>query len=213
MKIKFLATTFLLLLLSNCASSFNMKKENFTSLEKEKKIAAFKMKITYEGKEMSPTPLKDWKSYCRLYFSKDGNFFSKEFYPYKTSGEYVFVTTDNSDLYLTGMECLDYRVFYNKIRYKKIGTKIFSFSDNDKINYGGDLEIEWTPEIFKATDLLLLGHLGVDDKGSFTMRLTENYDKYLQFMKNSYGFEEEKSVNATDKLLLKEPVIKLENEN
>ena len=211
MKIKLLTIICLSLLLSNCASSLNMKKEDFASFQKENKVAAFKIKLTYGGRHMSVNPLKDWKSFCRLYFSKDGKIFSGESYPYKVNGDYVFVNTNNSELYITGLECNEYRVFYNKMRFKRIGNKIFSFSNANKINYAGDIEIEWNPEIFKTTDLFLLGHLGISDKGSFAMRLTDDYNSYLDFMKNSYGFEKDKSVNATDQLLIKEPIIKLKN--
>jgi hypothetical protein len=98
------------------------------------------------------------------------------------------------------------------MRFKRIGNKIFSFASGDKINYGGDLEIEWNSEIFKATDLFLLGHLGINDNGSLTMRVTEDYDRYLSFMKSVYGFEKEKSVKAVEKALAKEPVLKLKSE-
>jgi len=208
MKSKF-SVILLSLFLSNCASNFQMKNDDFSSLQKGKKIAAFGVKLIYGGKKMSINPISDWTSYCRLYFSKDGNFFSAANYPYKISGDYVFIDTDNEELYLTGVDCSEYRVFYNKMRFKKIGNKIFSFANGNKINYGGNLEIEWNSEIFKVTDLFLLGHLGVNDNGSFTIRLTDDYDSYLNFIKNSYGFEKEKSVNAVDKFLIKEPVIKL----
>ena len=211
MKIKFLAIICLSTFLSNCTFDLQMKKEDFTLIQKEKKIAVFKIKPMLEGRKMSINPPQDWKSYCRFYFSEDGNFFSKEFYPYKVRNEYVFVNTTSPDIYLTGIECAEYRVFYNKMRFKRIGNKIFSFSNANKINYAGDIEIEWNPEIFKTTDLFLLGHLGISDKGSFAMRLTDDYNSYLDFMKNSYGFEKDKSVNATDQLLIKEPIIKLKN--
>lgn len=200
------------LFLTSCASSFQMKQENFSSLEKGKKIAAFGVKLVYGGKKMNTDPVADFSSYCHLYFSKDGKFFSEANYPYKTSGNYVFVETENDELYLTAIDCAEYRVLYNKMRFKSIGNKIFSFTSGDKVNYGGDLEIEWNSEIFKVSDLFLLGHFFINDHGSFTMRLTENYDHYLNFMKSAYGFEKEKSVNSADKMLLREPVIKLESE-
>lgn len=200
------------LFLSSCASNFQMKHEDFSSLQKGKKIAAFGVKLTHDGKKINTNPMSDFSSSCRLYFSKDGKFFSEAAYQYKASGDYVFVDTDNDDLYLTGVECAEYRVFYNKVRFKSIGNKIFSFANGDKINYGGDLEIEWNSEIFKLTDLFLLGHLGINDHGSFSMRVTEDYDHYLSFMKSTYGFEKEKSVKSVDKALVKEPVLKLKSE-
>ncbi|MES2677871.1 MAG: hypothetical protein V4612_06155 [Pseudomonadota bacterium] len=101
---------------------------------------------------------------------------------------------------MTGPECLEYRVFYNKSRFKKVDAKIFSFAgDSNKINYGGDIEIDWVPEIFQVTDLFLLGHLGNGDGGSFSMRITEDYPGYVEFMKNTYGFGRDKLNNSFNK--------------
>ena len=89
------------------------------------------------------------------------------------------------------------RVFYNKVRFRKIGDKIFTSSDkSDKISYGGDIEIDWIPEIFQITDLLNLGHLGNPDNGSFSMRIAEDYPNYVDFMKSNYGFDKDKLVNS-----------------
>ena len=98
---------------------------------------------------------------------------------------------------MTGAECMEYRVFYNKVRFRKIGDKIFTSSDkSDKISYGGDIEIDWIPEIFQITDLLNLGHLGNPDNGSFSMRIAEDYPNYVDFMKSNYGFDKDKLVNS-----------------
>ena len=203
-KIKLFLAIISILFLSNCASILQMKPKNFSSLKDGERIVAFKLKFTYSNEIKNNNPLADHGSFCRLYFSKDGEFFSK-FYPYKSYLDYIFVTTNNEELYLTGAECMEYRVFYNKARFRKIGDKIFTSSDkSDKISYGGDIEIDWIPEIFQITDLLNLGHLGNPDNGSFSMRIAEDYPNYVDFMKSNYGFDKDKLVNSFDEDISRE---------
>ncbi|MES2677870.1 MAG: hypothetical protein V4612_06150 [Pseudomonadota bacterium] len=74
-KIKLIPIIILTLFLSNCAPKFKMDKDNFTSLKQDEKIVAFKLKFTYDNKIKSNSQMPGGLSFCRLYFSKDGDFF------------------------------------------------------------------------------------------------------------------------------------------
>lgn len=211
-KIRLFLTIISLLFLSNCASRLHMKPEDFSTLKEGQRVVAYKLKFTHDNQIMNNNPLANRGSWCRLHFSKNGKIFSN-FYQYKSNSDYIFVLTKDDEIYLSGARCAQYKVLYNKSRFKKTDSKISSLSDkSDKINYGGDIEIDWIPEIFQVNDLLNLGDLNNHDNGSFSMRITEDYAGYLDFMKSNYDFDKDKSINAFDQNISNE-ISKLNSQN
>lgn len=191
----------------SCAGRFEMKKGHFVSEDGQQKYpTAFRIKFNYEEKNTSANPI----SGCRFYFSGDGLYnipvigfkTSERSYEYKVKQDYVFVEGDSGDIYLSAIECLNYRVLYNKIRLKRVGKKIFLNHPkyNNKIAYGGDVEINWDAKEFNFTDLFIFGHMGYDDDGSFSINMKEDYVSYLKFMKEGYEIDSGQSIKAFSKI-------------
>lgn len=201
--IKLPVILFILVILSGCISSIKMNPEKFAELKSENKdLMVFKIDFNYSGNQVDLYP----PSKCYIFFSNSN---SKGLTRYVSEsvkgGNYVFVTPKNpeEEIYLNAIQCMEYRVFYNKNRLKKVKQKISTIEMQNKINYGGDIEIYWTAETFKVSDLFNLGHMGMQDDGSFTMRVNDGYEDYLDFISNKYGAKKEESHNSTDKEILR----------
>lgn len=93
---------------------------------------------------------------------------------------------------------MTYRVFYHKTRIFKIRENLLNNVAKGRINYGGDIDINWNSEIFKISDLFYLGHLNIGDDGSFAMRVENNFYNYVNFLNYEYGINPHNVVNAFD---------------
>ena len=164
--------------ISSCSRT--MKKEHF-AIDNSKKIVSFKAKLNYDGSE------KDFSSRtCQVWLSNKDD----KILRFRTKGDYVFVELDPQEEVRIGfINCMSYRVFYNKYRLKKVNKSI-STPQNDielsKVIYVGDLEINWSPEVFRFYDLFILGHFNLQDRGPFSMKLQDNYQDFRKFMKENY---------------------------
>ncbi len=191
-KIKNLLIIFLLIVTTSCSRTMNS--EHFVKTDQNQQIAVFKIKFTYDGSHKNID-----SSSCHITFSDESDNLLK----YRIKNDYVFLSLKPEDkIKLAHMECMSYRVFYNKIRFRKVNQKIFSAIKSDKIIYGGDVEINWVPEVFKVFDLFNFGHMGINDEGTFTMRLEDNYSDYENFMKLTYEKDSSQSINGVDKDLM-----------
>jgi hypothetical protein len=202
---KALAIITILFMIPSCVQSLKMKPEDFSSMEKG--ISALNVKLNYNNKNISLYPGDEGLNSCFIYFkdSESNHLKHKITKNYNRSkGNYIFIPNSNSsDIYLDSIHCLEYKVFYNKARVSTVKQRISSTSSNikNKISYIGDVDINWISETFQTGDLLNLGAIGRDG-GSFTMRIRDNYNNYLNFMESDYSINKGKSLNSVDKKLV-----------
>ncbi len=194
------------LLTCSCAGRFEMKKDGLDLTSKEAKHpTVFGIKFNYDNKKTSANPI----SGCRFHFSGDGSYelplmgfnSSESSYEYKVKKDYVFIDNNSGDIYLSAIECFNYRVLYNKFRLKRVQKKMLSNHTkvDGKVAYGGDLEINWDSKEFNFTDLFNFGHMGYSDDGSFSINSGKDYESYKKFMKEEYGINSDKLINVSDR--------------
>lgn len=185
---KLLSLILILSCLSNCMGKFRMTPEKFSNLTAQEKsnMVVFKVNLNYSGNNVDLYP----RSKCYLSF-KNSTTKNLDFKISKATGygNYVFVNLENPNdhLYLNDVRCSEYKVFYNKKRLKHVNKYLTSAHRNNKIKYGGDIDIYWIPKGFNVSDLFNLGDLGIDDNGSFTLRNKNNYNAYLRFMRQTHN--------------------------
>jgi len=196
-----------LLMLSSCIQ-YTVKKEDFFNLKENEKITGFKTTIDLEDDKFnaSYTDRKQLYSFCSLILTEKENEIASLF-NYLTDNDYVFFKTSSNDskIYLTAVNCVQERFLYTKNRIKKIYLTIADVKDGKKVNYGGDIEIDWTPDTFKFSDLFRLGNLGVQDKGTLGINVKDEFKDYQNYLSKYYGVNKNDIGNITDKSLLKNP--------
>lgn len=185
---------FVLILLSSCRTT--MEAKHFKEMKASENIVAFKLNFTYNNEKLSNNSVS-----CFVVFSDAKNTTFKSL-NYNMKDDYIFVKGDAKEIYMNRVHCSNYRIFYNKVRQYKVDKKLIDVKDG-KINYGGDIEINWIPKSFILLDLLLVGSGDfVQDEGTFSMKVTDNYSEFQNFLKKNYDNQIGSTVNSVDKQLI-----------
>ena len=115
---------FILTVLSGCVSSMKMNPDKFSKLKSEKSdLMVFKVDFNYGGNQVDLYPI----SKCHIFFSNsNAKGLTRHISERIEGGNYVFVTPKNPEeqIYLDAIQCMEYRVFYNKTRVKNVKQKI-----------------------------------------------------------------------------------------
>lgn len=197
------------LMLSSCIQN-TIKKEDFFNLKENEKITGFKATINFNDEDFnfSYSDRKSFYSYCRLSLTEKENEVLKNFtFNYLTDNDYVFFKSGSNDskIYLTAVDCFQQKFLYSKKRIKKIYLTFTDVKDGKKINYAGNVEINWTPETFKFTDLFIFGHLGIQDEGNLKITVKDEFKDYQNYLSKYYGINKNDIGNITDEALLNNP--------
>jgi hypothetical protein len=196
-------------------SCYGPKEVDKTYFQQNKTITAFSLNLNYSNSDIN---FKDkFPSSCFIHISKDSSLFPinngitlSGGFNYKYSNDYIFLDDSYDDIYLSSVECSGYRVFYNKMRFKRTQTKILIGEKvKDKINYGGHIDIDWHPEIFKVSDLFILGHMMIGDDGDFVLKISDEYKEFLNFMESQFDIKADKIFNSANQELLKKGFIEI----
>lgn len=198
-KINKILTIISIFSLSSCVS-LKMKETDLNN----KDITVFNIKLNYNGKMKSLYPGDEGLDSCFVYFS--GSKSRGLRYKIAKAGykdNYFFVQNPYyEDIYLHSIRCSNFRGLYNKARLRRVHQKITSRPRRRGISYGGDIEIDWNSEIFKGSDLFNLSDMGIEDGGTFTMKIDDNYRDYINFMRSSYNYNPHKINYNVDKKLI-----------
>lgn len=176
---KSLFAILLALTLSGCVTS-SIDKINVSKMEEGNTVAVLNAKVFYKNNKKTEFDM------CTMSFlDKEGKQVAVD-----TRGDYAFLYTKSDQLTLDKLECISLRVIYNQARRHEMNEKITFFLDKGKINYLGDVKIEWTPEMLDASDLFPFGMFGAllitQDRGSFKSSIEDGYENYRGFMKKKY---------------------------
>ncbi len=170
-------TIVLLIALSSC-SYHKLTKQHLEEVKhSEKEVIIYNVKFKYGSKYRDISK----SSPCVVHFSDQNR---KPFKSLKISKEinnsnYLVIEKDKDQrVTLDNIYCSQYRVLWNKDRYKKVKQKIDGFKHGEKFVYGGDIEINWKSKMFNISDLFYLGHMGINDKGKFSLKVTDSYKDY-----------------------------------
>ena len=181
--------------LANCTHKSRMGLNHF-NFDDKPSVAVAKVNLIYDGKKI---PMDSRTCFVNFYDEDSKVVFLK----YRVNGDYIFMNTDANAVYLREIRRSSYRVFYNKARTKTLVKRMDAGIRKGKFNYLGDIDIRWTPQIFKISDLFNMGALG-QDHGSFSMRVRDNYHGYLDFMRRRYGFDGRRSVDSLNRSLTRQ---------
>jgi len=183
--------------LFNCVSK--MKLDDFSSHSKDADNTqiAFGFNFNYNGSDKHFG--KGFPYNCQILFADE----SDKIVKYKVvqdskNKDYIFFNRDVGIISLSFINCTAYRVFVVPVRLRRVNQEIINSSVTNKVNYGGHINIDWDPRFFSIMDLTYLGHMGIQDKGDFSMQIQDNYQGYLEFMKSKFNIAADKSVNSID---------------
>jgi len=211
--IKKITIIFALFFLANCAAKYETQMDVF-SKNKTKRTIAFKLDVTYN---------KERFENCSFFFSKNKKerkniSTAEDFLKYQRKDNYVFVTTDSKEIYLTGIGCVTNKIIYRAKRFRTINQQVFVLqnSDNSAIHYAGDIKINWIAQPVKTADFFNVKNIGLSrmeasDNGSFSIELKDDYKSYSSFMKKNFG--KLKSVNDSDEIFMTKFALIFELEN
>ena len=89
----------------------------------------------------------------------------------KDSEDYIFIRTEPGTISITGVQCNEYKVFYNKPRHYNFETPITFTAHAGRVNYVGDLSFYFSPKGFTFLTDVITPHLAALDPDSDVARM------------------------------------------
>jgi hypothetical protein len=169
---------FAVLFLTNSCSS--LSKSQIINSKKTEAISILELKILNNGEEEKSN--SGVFGECHLVFDSDnGNVKSSN------SDDYSFyiIKTKPGIVKIKALKCSNWIVYF-KNRHLNLGDLEF-IAKSDYINYLGNLVINYEPRGFGFLDIFALGGIISDSKASFDIKIYDNTEKSVKFLKEYYS--------------------------
>ena len=169
---------FAVLFLTNSCSS--LSKSQIINSKKTEAISILELKILNNGEEEKSN--SGVFGECHLVFDSDnGNVKSSN------SDDYSFyvIKTKPGIVRIKALKCSNWIVYF-KNRHLNLGDLEF-IAKSDYINYLGNLVINYEPRGFGFLDIFGLGGIISDSKASFDIKIYDNTEKSVKFLKEHYS--------------------------
>jgi len=180
---KFLA----LISLSLAYSCSSLSKSQILNVRKTEAISVLELKIMYDGVEEKSN--SGVFGECHLIFSnKNGRVKSSN------SDDYSFymIKTKPGVIKIDALKCSNWTWYY-KNRYLDLSGLEF-IAKSDHINYLGNLVINYEPRSFGFLDIFGLGAIINDKKGAYDIKVYDNVERSINFLKEYYPELKHKNV-------------------
>lgn len=172
---KFLA----LISLSLAYSCSSLSKSQILNVRKTEAISVLELKIMYDGDEEKSN--SGVFGECHLIFSdKNGRVKSSNNDDYS----FYMIKTKPGVIKIDALKCSNWTWYY-KNRYLDLSGLEF-IAKSDHINYLGNLVINYEPRSFGFLDIFGLGAIINDKKGEYDIKVYDNVERSINFLKEYY---------------------------
>jgi hypothetical protein len=173
--IKFLVA----LSLFSCTSCSSLSKSQIINSKKTEAISVLELKILYN--EIEEKRNSGLIGECHLVFGSDNG--SVKF---SNNDDYSFyvIKTKPGIVKIKALKCSNWIVYF-KNRHLNLGELEFN-AKPDHINYLGNLVINYEPRGFGFLDIIGLGGIINDSNASFDIKIYDNTEKSVNFLKEFY---------------------------
>lgn len=165
-----------LLFAQSCSS---LSKSKIINTKQNEAISVLELKIIIDDKEEKDN--SGIFGECHLVFGEDNG--NVKFNNSKNYSFYIF-KTNTGVIKIKGLKCSNWG-YYFKNRYLSLGDLEFIVKPN-RINYLGNLVINYESRGFGFLDIFGLGAIVNDNKGSFDIKIYDNIEKSIGFLREFY---------------------------
>jgi hypothetical protein len=176
----FILTKFLVALsILSSTSCSSLSKSQILNSKKTEAISVLELKILYNGIEEKRN--SGLIGECHLVFGSDNGSVKSS-----NDDDYSFyvIKTKPGIIKVKALKCSNW-IIYFKNRHLNLGDLEF-IAKPDHINYLGNLVINYEPRGFGFLDIIGLGGITNDNKGSFDIKIYDNTEKSINFLKEYY---------------------------
>jgi len=176
----FILTKFLVALsILSSTSCSSLSKSQILNSKKTEAISVLELKILFNGIEEKRN--SGLIGECHLVFGNDNGLVR-----YSNDDDYSFyvIKTKLGIIKVKALKCSNW-IIYFKNRHLNLGDLEF-IAKPDHINYLGNLVINYEPRGFGFLDIIGLGGITNDNKGSFDIKIYDNTEKSVNFLKEYY---------------------------
>jgi hypothetical protein len=169
---------FAVLFFTNSCSS--LSKSQIINSKKTEAISILELKILNNGEEEKSN--SGIFGECHLVFDSDNGSVKSS-----NNNDYSFyvIKTKPGIVKIKALKCSNWIVYF-KNRHLNLGDLEF-IAKSDYINYLGNLVINYEPRGFGLLDIFALGGIISDSKASFDIKIYDNTEKSVKFLKEYYS--------------------------
>ncbi|MDD9899706.1 MAG: hypothetical protein OXT65_01860, partial [Alphaproteobacteria bacterium] len=163
--------------LMGCATS----KIKFDNMAEENAISILQVDVSINGKDLKEGGL----SHCFVHF-KQGE--AKKYIraQYLHAHSFIVMKSKPGPVYIDYMNCMEFKVFYNRERAHVFEKKPAFEAKANFINYAGRLSINYTPHAFSLADLIH-GFRGITKEDfRVTMKLRDDFESAKELFLEEY---------------------------
>jgi len=165
--------------LSLAYSCSSLSKSQILNVRKTEAISVLELKIMYDGVEEKSN--SGVFGECHLIFSdKNGRVKSSN----KDDYSFYMIKTKPGVIKIDALKCSNWTWYY-KNRYLDLSGLEF-IAKSDHINYLGNLVINYEPRSFGFLDIFGLGAIIKDKKGAYDIKVYDNVERSINFLKEYY---------------------------